>query len=303
MTAPARKSCVTQFNAKGVKAAPYRSRHRSRNARFCDVPTNVVLTVADLFNVKKKLMTIALDWPDATNCDLLSAALPSKCMRGWRITRFLGRGQFGFVFGTRENKGSKTGALKIQLKGRTSKMQNEIEAHKKFSKLGLSPTIHCHCLTARTRRSVFFVNMSRIDTTLEWWLQTKRSKQMINLFLEKLFGILEVMRKERITHGDMHLGNIGFVFKRQHTPGRIQLLDHGFASTKGALTELELVQFIRTLHRRFMPRGHRQTIDYLVQRCRVEAMIRYGIRLCKSGTSLDKRFEFLRRKLKRFKSR
>lgn len=256
-----------------------------------------------MFNVEKQLMRIAKGWPDATNCDLLSAALPAKCMRGWRITKYLGRGAFGYVFASREVKGSKKGALKIQVKGRTSAMKNEITAHKEFSRLHLSPMIHSHCVTAKHRRSVFFVNMARIDTTLERWLESRRSKAMINLFLDKFFGILEVMRKKGVTHGDMHSGNIGFVYKRQGKPGSIQLLDHGFSSTKGALTELEIVQFVRSMRRAFMPRGHRQTIDYLVQRCREEVRIRYGLRLCRSGSSLDEKFGLLRRKLRRMKAR
>lgn len=306
MTISAKRDTVawaTCFNARGDKAPPHRSCARSKAANFCDVPTDIVISVSRLFNVEKQLMDTASAWPHATNCDLLSEVLPAKCMRGWRITKFLGRGAFGYVFGSREVKGKRKGALKIQVQGRTSAIKKEINAHKQFSKFSLSPTIHDHCVTAKRRRSVFFVNMGRIDTTLERWLESRRSKATINQFVDKFFGILQVMRKKGITHGDMHSGNIGFIFKRQQKPGRIQLLDHGFSSTKGALTDLEIVQFIRSMRRAFTPTGHRQTIDYLVERCREEAKKRYGLRLSRSSASLDESFRLLRGRLRRLQLR
>lgn len=280
--------CAVPFNARGDDAPPFRSCQKSAQPNSCDIPKQHL----DKFYAKMRLANKGRDFKKqcshATNCDIISGILPAKCMRGWRITSYMGHGSFGYVFGARSNTSSKKGALKIQEHPGKSILSKELRSHKQFAKLGLSPEVHFYCTVSTGGHRFSFLNMGRIDTTLGYWLQKKHSKKILDLFVERLFQILDIMRKKKVTHGDFHAGNIGFVFKREGAPGKIQLLDHGWSSTKRAMTELELVQFMRTLHRRYIG-ANKDNTSFLLRRCQKEAKRRYGLRISLSQQSLEER--------------
>lgn len=290
---------ATAFDAL-QRSRPFKSCPRSRSTTFCDVPYEIVTEIAALVDAEKEMHKLAWECPKASLCEILTRILPAKCIRSWRITKFLGEGSVGYVFGCRCKTSSKTGALKIQKIGRNDHPANEIKLHKKFSKLGLSPDMHSHCTLVKNRRTLSLLNMDRIDTTLTQWLQKKRTKKVLNTLVDRIFHILAVMRRKGVTHGDLHSDNIGFVYKRTTTePGRIQFIDHSYATTKGAITELEIVQFMRTLHRDFSPEIHGESRPYILQRCQDEAARIYGISVSRSLTWLDDRFSTLRGRLRR----
>ena len=246
------------------------------------------------------MMQIAWDCPQTSLCDLIAQLLPCTCLKEWRITKFLGEGADAYVFGCRSRKTNRSGALKIQLVPRTTEgIAKEVRAHNKFSEIGLSPPILSRSTLIKNRRKLFFLNMDRIDGTLYNWLSQRRSKKALNLLVEKLFAIIAVMRRKGITHGDLHSENIGFIFTRASAPGRIQIIDHRYASTKGALTELEIVQFMRTLHACYSPDFPTDTRHHLLDRCQAEARRIYGYDISRSLQYLDSRFGTLRRKLRR----
>ncbi|CAM9702014.1 unnamed protein product [Ectocarpus sp. 6 AP-2014] len=290
---------ATAFDAL-QRSRPFKSCTKSKNPAFCDVPLEIVTEIAYLVNAEKEMHKLAWECPDASLCDILTKILPARCIRSWRITRFLGEGSVGYVFGCRCKISSKTGALKIQKVGRNDDTKQEIRLHKKFSKLGLSPDMHSNCTLVKNRRKLSFLNMDRIDTTLTQWLKKKHTKKLLNVLINRIFDILTVMRKKGVTHGDLHSDNIGFVFKRtSEEPGRIQIIDHSYANTNGAMTELEIVQFMRTLHRDFSPEIHSESRAHLLQRCQAEAARIYGYRVSRSLTWLDHRFSTLRGRLRR----
>ena len=292
-----------RFNARGDRASPYRSSAKSKAPTFCKIPDGVMVELSEMFDVEDEMLDIAAKHPDWSFCEILTEMLPAGCMRGWRITRFLGNGIAGYVFGCRSKKEAKGGALKIQHVSCKKSMQKEIDAHRMFTKLGLSPKILFHCTTRVRRSTVFFTNMERIDTTVDHWLEQRRSKKVLNLFVERLFDIFKIMSRKGLTHGDFHTGNIGFVYNREGAPGKIQVLDHSYTTTKGSLTEIDLVQFMRTLHRRYNKRAHRESTNYLLDRCKQEAKSRYGLKISRSLTYLEERFSKLRSKLRRMKSK
>ena len=262
-----------------------------------------MVSVSEMFDVEDKMLGIANNHPNWSFCEILTKMLPAASMRGWRITRFLGNGVAGYVFGCRSIKGAMAGALKIQHATCNKTMKNEIDAHRAFTKLGLSPKILFHC-TARVRRNtVFFTNMGRIDSTVDYWLEKKRSKKVLDLFVKRLFEILEIMSRNGFTHGDFHTGNIGFVYNRKGVPGKIQVIDHSYTNMKGSLVEIDIVQFMRTLHRRYNRRANKDSTNYLLDRCKQEAKSRFGLKISRSLTYLEERFSKLRTKLRRMKSK
>ena len=285
------KPPLIAFNARGNNALPFRSCQKSAVPNFCDIPDQRMDNFLRMFNLDKKGIGLKKQCPWETNCDIISRILPAKCMRGWKITRYLGKGAYGQVFGARSS--SKTGALKIQHYRNKSSLNKEIKSQKQFFKMGLSPEIHSYCTIDRGGHRISFLNMGRIDTTLEHWLEEKRPNEMLDLLVERLFQILDVMRKKGVTHGDFHAGNIGFVFKREGAPGKIQLLDHGWSSTKGAMTGIELVQLMRTLHNYYMPQAIKSNLSFLLRRCQKEAKRRYGLQISQSLDTLDRQHEAL----------
>lgn len=287
------KPPVIPFNARGDNATPYRSCQKSKVREFCDIPQKRMEDFIAMLSLKKKRVYFKKQCPRATNCDIISGILPAKCMRGWRITRYLGKGSYGYVFGARSDTGSKKGALKIQPYDRKSLLTKEIRSHRLFAKLGLTPELHFYCTLETGGHRVSFLSMGRIDTTLEYWLEERRSKKMLDLLVERLFKILDIMRKKGVTHGDFHPGNIGFVFKREGAPGKIQLLDHGWSSTRGAMTEIEVVQLMRTLHSYYLRDANKNNTRFLLDRCQQEAKRRYGLRITRSLSVLDKRHRML----------
>ena len=284
-----------QFNARGDRAAPFRPNPSLMAPGFCDIPAEALTTVAWIFGVEKEMMDIAMNYTRSTFCDILSLMLPVPCMRKWKITHFLGNGTEGYVFACRSKKGSKTGALKIQPMKDKSATRRQVKIHKKFAALGLSPKIHSHCTKVKMGSTVLFLNMDRIDTTLRQWLTKRRSTKMIDLLVERLFDILRVMRENGVTHGDFHLSNIGFVFRRDSSPGKIQLIDIDAASTKFAVTEIELVQFARTVTI-FGDGAHKETSAYLLRRFYEEAKRQFGVRLSPCLGGLNRRLLHLMQK-------
>lgn len=294
---PRKKSTSAfEFNARGERAAPFRPNAALMAPGFCDIPVEVLTNVAWIFGVQKEMMDIAMNYTRSTFCDILSLMLPVPCMREWKITHYLGSGTEGFVFGCRSRRGSNTGALKIQPMKDKNATRRQIQVYKKFAALGLSPKIHSHCTKVKTGSTVLFLNVDRIDTTLKQWLMKRRSPKMIDLLVRRLFDVLRVMRENGLTHGDFHVSNIGFVFKRDSSPGKIQIIDHGDATTKGALTETDLVQFMRTVMI-WRNELHGETSKYLQRRFRAEALRQYGVRLSQSPVVLTKRLRILLREL------
>lgn len=283
------------FNA---NTGHFKSCKKSRGAGFCDVPLEVLEELSCMFDFQQELEYAIEDFHNLSRCQLLSKLLPATCMRGWRITRFLGKGKFGYVFGSRNSTTNETGALKIQDVRNKEQIAHEISAHKKFTSLGLSPKIHSYCSTTKYRKRFFFLNMGRIDTTLYQWLHVKRSKRMLDRLVDRVFDIIVRLDKKGVTHGDLHNENIGFVYARKRTPGKIQVLDHSWSSTGFSFPELEIVQFMRTLGQDFSPRISLETISHIRQRCKEKAKLIFDLNVSRSGRTLDKRFDALHDKLR-----
>ncbi len=292
-------ACTFQFNARGDDAPYFKSAIVSRNPLFCDIPSYVIKALGHMLSASYELDRMLHDNKHMSHCDIINSLLPMSCMKGWRLTKFLGEGIAGYVFGSRHRNTHETGALKIQVAEKGHTMMDEVNTHKKFAAVGLSPKIHSYCSTKKFGKEIFVLNMARIDTVLDHWLRTSRPNSVIDTLVERIFEMIDVMDKNNLTHGDLHSDNIGFVFKRKGSPGKIQILDHGFATTKFSFPEIEIVQFIRTLHKVFSPRVHARTSTYLRDRCISEAKRIYGLRIPKGLNSLDSEFSRLRNKLKR----
>lgn len=282
-----------------AKRGDHASCDKSKSADYCNIPGYVMMELSEMFHVENEMSRTLMASPTKTYCEVLTKMMPASCMRQWRITKFMGRGASAYVFGCRHRKTNSAGALKIFSANDSSLVRSEVKSHNIFSKLHLSPKIISHCSLRKGRRRIYFLNMSRVDTTLYKWLAERRSKKLLDGLITRIFDILVLMEKHNITHGDFHLDNIGFVYGRGREPGRIKILDYGYASTARAMPEIELVQFVRTLHSRYTPRINRENANYIIKQVRSESMRQFGLSIPRSLTHLEERFTQLRRKLKR----
>lgn len=290
------------FNARGDNAPSFETCVKSADPDFCDIPHHVMQDLGRLLNVSYEMRDMIDDNDDLSYCEIINKLLPQKCLGGWRVSTYLGSGVAGYVFGSHNSKNKKTGALKIQVPGRNHTIKQEVSNHKKFASMGLSPEVHSYCSRQKFGGTIAFLNMARIDIVVRKWLRTTRSKMVIDQFVEKLFDMIAVMGKQGFTHGDLHSENIGFVYKRTGVPGKIQILDHGYAHTKGSMPLLEIVQFMRSITTRYAPRSHAPTTKYLTKRCIEEAWNIYGFKIRKGINHLEGEFCRLRGKLRRMKN-
>lgn len=282
-----------------AKRGDHASCNKSKSADYCNIPGYIMMELSEMFRVENEMSRTLMQYPTSTYCEVLTRMMPASCMRQWRITKFMGSGASAYVFGCRHKKTNSAGALKIFSANDNSLVRSEVNSHNKFSKLHLSPKIISHCSLRKGRRKIYFLNMSRVDTTLYKWLAERRSKKLLDKLITRIFDILLIMEKHNVTHGDLHLDNIGFVYGRGNEPGRIKILDYGYASTARSMPEIELVQFVRTLHSRYTPRINRENANYLIKQCRAESKRLFDLSIPRSLTHIEERFSQLRRKLKR----
>ncbi|CAM9384399.1 unnamed protein product, partial [Laminaria digitata] len=94
--------------------------------------------------------------------------------------------------------------------------------------------------------------MESIDGTLAAWLEKRRSKHFLDMFIVAFALTLKKFKEYSFIHGDFHIENIGYTFVSK-TSVKLVPIDFGRFSNKKALTELDILKFLKTLHPRFFP--------------------------------------------------
>lgn len=285
------------FDPRGDHAKTYKSFAQSRDTRYCNMSHHTLMDLGHTMGISYELDRAANNRGKKNFCEVLTEYFPVNCLKGWRITNFLGAGTFGFVFSIRSGT-SRRGALKVVKDEANFSVAKEIAMQKRFHKLGMSPPVIDHCsYTPKGGERVHFILMERIDGVIDSFLQKRAPSNLLDTMVDRLFQIIQKMEKENLTHGDFHTENIGFVYKRANTPGNIQIIDHGMSSDKGSNPELEVVQFLRTIESRYSPRMDSQNRKLVKARVHKLACEKFGLKIPKTLNALESRFVNLRRKL------
>src|SRR3990167_7208079 len=173
-------------------------------------------------------------------CSAIRAYVPQACIRGWAILRVLGAGAYGIVYDILGIRGIH-GAYKV------SRFQNsddrEVRMQMAFTRYGLALPVLCWAVEG----PLIGIRMDKVDTTLDEYLSRPRSFRDREILMRKLFAMLLKMQRHRLTHGDMHLGNIGIIGKPETSNYQLVFLDLGRASNRGSNLRLDLSQFVRGL--------------------------------------------------------
>ena len=286
------------FDPRGLSAPAFNSMAHSKSTTYCKLSHRNMMDLGHTFGVSYKLEKAMEERGKRSLCEVLSDFFPVNCLKGWRITNFLGAGSFGFVFSIR-NGHNKRGALKIVRDEANFSVDKEIDMQKKFHKLGMSPNVidHCSYKPPRGGDRVHFILMERIDGVIDNFLMKKSHHKLLETLVDRLFQIIKKMKDNNLTHGDFHSENIGFVFRRGDNPGNIQIIDHGMSTGNGHNTELELVQFMRTIESRYSPKMNADNRKFIKQKVTEMAKSMFNITLPRSLGGLENKFVNLRRKL------
>lgn len=221
---------------------------------------------------------VIADLPTAQNpnklCSTLTNMLDASCTNGWKVTKFISAGAFGHVFRVVKHDGKKA-VMKVQV-GPKDAIITEVLLQKVFHLKGLAPKVLTCCSFEPTTRltktehqrlnalvhserevpvhaeghSVHIIIMEEIAGVVGDWLGKLKSKEQMGQFVRRVFDLMDAFREHKITHADLHLSNLGYVYtdaSKKHI--KLMPIDFGRSSLGKAHTKLELGALLRGLRK------------------------------------------------------
>lgn len=174
-----------------------------------------------------------------------------KNKKGYFVDKKLGKGEFGVVYKVcLENNRNCEYALKVQNvnKSRYKDIEKEHELHKLFYKAKLSPKFVESKTIKKNNKYIDYSLIERIDGILEDYIQPFTTKEQLDMIVSSIIRLCNSMCKFKLTHGDMHSGNIAYVLNVHKRRIDFKLIDFGWSMKGKCNPQLELLQFLRTLH-------------------------------------------------------
>ncbi len=256
-------------------------------------------------------------------CDTLTSMLKSSCTRGWKVTKFIAAGAYGHVFRAMKNDGTKA-VMKVQV-GSAIEIKHEVRTQKHFHRKGLAPKILGYCsfkpkkhlskaahkrLNAKVKDEddddvephekghlVHIILMEEIAGVVGDWLHVLKSTEQLGQLTFNIIDLVESMRVNKLTHADLHLWNLGYVYTDASKKYmKLMPIDFGRSVVDKAHPELELGAILRILRKKFHEKGgdtkpvpdfNRRVIVNLI---RSLAKMKFGISFSASLAQVEKRF-------------
>lgn len=230
-------------------------------------------------------------------CETVTALLDCSCMRGWRITKFIGAGASGHVFRAVNKNGTKA-AIKVQI-GNKQRLNKEVRAQKAFERRGLAPKVLRYCSFKPVPRLswkehkrlndslpgksvpfpteveddpggalVHIISMEEIDGVLGEWLRREKSEDQLKEKAGQIVALMKAFQKHKLTHGDFHLNNIGWKYtNKSKTKMKLMPIDFGRSHIGRAYTNIEMGSLVRTIDSTFRSRvppiNRRSLVKYI----------------------------------------
>lgn len=190
------------------------------------------------------------------------AKLPSatKSKPYWQVVKKLGEGSVGMVYVVVNSKGENY-ALKIQVvtpgQPRFMSVEDEVKLQNFFANLNLAPRVvglTTVQLQDPLKTQIKIIVMETIDFTLDDLVCNPNAfpASWVNAVAEEVKQLLLVLHKYGITHGDMHSGNIGFVYDPDTKQLKLRLIDFGQSSNKGNNARVDALQLMHGLSPEFL---------------------------------------------------
>ena len=179
-----------------------------------------------------------------------------KYLKPFVITQLIAKGAMGDVF-IACDRNDCLKVVKIQKLDHMKFFSNELKMQKHFYKLGLAPKIIKAFTFLNNKTEYSVVVMEKVDLTLGDLLKRNLDKEILDQIITMVYGIIDVLTKEKLIHGDLHWMNIGLVWDKHenHIMLKPLLLDFGWSwnDETNVLPELEITQLLRTLNRKYFP--------------------------------------------------
>jgi len=298
---------VRVSKSKTVKAPRTKSLSRTAGVKFnikkfsnpkimCNLTHKQFLTAVKKMGSSQRKIDINKDLPTSKHpnmlCDNFKEMIDASCVKGWDITGYLGEGVYGTTYSATRKRDGKEGVVKVQTGN--SGVRREIESQKVLHAKGLAPEIFEYCSykpkknmkMERGHTHVFVVFMGKVDGIVESWLdRPKISEESIRMLAKAIFVTLGKFQREGVTHGDFHIGNIGYVFTDStKTKVVVAPIDFGITTTKKAHTRFELLQLSRTLSPVYSDSKHKYSLALLDKHIRQLSTSIYNYNLPSKGT-------------------
>lgn len=185
---------------------------------------------------------------------------PTKSKPYWQVVKKLGKGSVGMVYVVVNSTGQNF-ALKVQIvtpgQRRFMSVEDEVKLQMFFANLNLAPRIigiTSVQLLDPKRTQVQIILMEPVDFTLDDLLCHPNTfdNKWVPVIAEQLKHLFLALHKYGITHGDLHSGNIGFVYKRDTKELKLQLIDFGQSSNKSNNSKVDALQFFHGISNEFL---------------------------------------------------
>ena len=228
-------------------------------------------------------------------CETLTGMLSAKCIKGWKVTKFMAAGASGHVFRVVKSNGKKA-VMKVQV-GSAQEIKHEVTTQRKFGRKGLAPKILEYCSfkpkdrlgkSAHERLNalvqgeedgdvkphkkghmVHIIVMEEIAGVIGDWLKPLKSKEQLGQLSFDILTLVEAFKKHKMTHADLHLWNLGYVYTDSSKKYmRLMPIDFGRSVTGESNPELEIGAILRILQARFtkdIPEFNRRVIANLLR--------------------------------------
>ena len=236
-------------------------------------------------------------------CDNFKEMLDASCVKGWDITGYIGQGAYGTTYGARRKSDGKEGVVKVQTGN--SSVLDEIKSQKILHSKKLAPEVFDFCsykpksnmVMERGHDKVYIIFMGLVDGVVEDWLNRSNiSPESIKMLAQSIFNTLSKLRREGFTHGDFHIGNLGYVYTDSTRKSvTVAPIDFGYTSTEKAFTKFEIMQLVRTLDPSFYKTKNKSPLRALAKEVRRMAMKIYKYKV-PSDSVIDKEHEKFHRK-------
>ena len=151
-----------------------------------------------------------------------------------------------------------------------NKFENEVKTQILLKEI--SPKIYNYNIYKHKRKNVGFIDMEKIDGTFMDMLEDELSNDELDYIVSVIVDMLLYLAKNKIYHGDLHFGNIGYKFKNKNNKSNIKddikpyLIDFGMSRNNVVSIEMELLKTIKSLDIKVQKRMNTKNRQYLIKK-------------------------------------
>lgn len=177
--------------------------------------------------------------------------------KGYIVTRHIGSGAYGSIWKLcdQDSYSDCKYAVKVEQVDHIpepksyDQLRYEYKMQRNFYCNGLGVEPIKHKMFKRGKTTYSMIVMCRMDGTMEDLLTTERTSDEIDILYRKMKAILKRLKRHHMTHGDFHVGNLGYTQEIvNHTFQPVFYpLDFQWSTDKGHYEDIDLYQLYRSL--------------------------------------------------------